>query len=256
MLYQTTSIPSGDAGTLRTLQLMAQLATEGAISPVMREVVAGVVLGSGRDPRAHAELIGQWLAERTEFLADPSVAEALVPATDALQHIVQRGIFQGDCDDVAVLAAAMGLCIGLRARFVVVAFHAPDAPYAHVFTELGGASDDSLLPIDPTRPSLDLPPVSRYATFEVTDMYALGNTPSPGSRPLGDASDDDNGFDVNNAIDDATQIAVTALTPQPTRYPTYYPTTSAFASTSGLTSMMPILVLGGLAAVVIARKKH
>ncbi len=163
-----TSIPSGDAGTLVTLNYMTQLATQAAVTPMVREVAAAVVQGTGRDPWLHCRLLSDWVAAHVEFLPDPSVAEALVPPAVAVQRILASGFLQADCDDVAMLAAALGLSIGLRARFVVVAFgSSSDAPFAHVWADLAPPDGGSWLTVDPTRPILSFPRVSRSLIHEV-----------------------------------------------------------------------------------------
>lgn len=160
------SIPGGDAGTLATLGHMRALSVRGAVAPEVRGVAASVVLGAGRDPAMFARLIGDWVDTHTEFLADPTVAEALVPPEMLLRIIEQNGLGQVDCDDVAMLAAALGLSVGLRARFVVVGFQV-GGPYAHVWAELAGPSGDVWFPIDPTRPVSGLPTVRRSYIVEV-----------------------------------------------------------------------------------------
>jgi transglutaminase-like putative cysteine protease len=162
-----TTIPSGDAGTFATLDYMARLASQGAVTPAVRDVAASLVQGTGRDPQLHCRLVSDWVEQHVEFLPDPSVAEALVPPGVAVGIIAARGVLQADCDDVAMLAAALGLSIGLRARFVVVAFGSPSAPFAHVWTDLSAPDGASWLTVDPTRPMFTLPPIGRSVVQEV-----------------------------------------------------------------------------------------
>lgn len=166
-------IPGGDAGTYATLSVMRQLAVNGAISPVVRRVTAALAADAGGDVWLQARLIRDWIDTHTQFLADPSVAEALQLPADMVRTIEAQGFAQGDCDDVAILAAAMALTIGLRARFVVVAFGAggstgtAPAPFAHVWTELGDVQGRFWLAVDPTRPAIGMPVVTRKVTQEV-----------------------------------------------------------------------------------------
>jgi len=87
-----------------------------------------------------------------------------------VQQIRARGIVQVDCDDVAMLAAALGKAVGLRARFVVVGFDSRTAPYRHVWAEL---SPRARVPMwsemDVTRPAQGLPfdRIARVFNFEV-----------------------------------------------------------------------------------------
>jgi transglutaminase-like putative cysteine protease len=113
-------------------------------------------------------ILVHWISDHTEFLPDPSPAEWLLDPVQSLDLILRDGVAQLDCDDVATLAAAMALSIGLRARFVVAAFHTPKAPYQHVWTEVS-PSGGRWTPIDPTRPAQGFRafPISRLFVEEV-----------------------------------------------------------------------------------------
>lgn len=146
---------------------MSRLARAGAVSPYVRTVAASIVRGSPNSDAARAVLLSQWVCSTTEFLPDPSTCEALIPPENILDLIAAHGVAQIDCDDVAILAAALGLSIGLRARFTVVAFDGSDAPYAHVFAELAPATGGQWLTVDPARPTVSAPAITRSASVEV-----------------------------------------------------------------------------------------
>lgn len=153
-----TSIPEGDAGVRRTLVAMTILTRFAALHPTVREVAAdlvnGLASGSGLP---QAEALKYWVGERTRFLPDPVHAEALHDPVMLLTSILHRGSVAVDCDDVAMLAAALGMSIGLRAQFVAVAFDSPNAPFRHVWTRLGRAHHaPSWVTVDPTRPAQGL----------------------------------------------------------------------------------------------------
>ncbi len=160
------SIPGGDAGTRATLRLMAELARAGGLESRVRNAAADAVLDT-TNPIERIEALAAWIQHFTQFLPDPVHAEALVPAAVSVDKIQSRGLFQGDCDDVAVLAAAMGMSIGLRARFAAVAFHAPEAPFAHVWAELSPAEFDEWVIIDPTRPGQAMPYIARRMLYVI-----------------------------------------------------------------------------------------
>lgn len=165
--YGTYVIPGGDAGTQSTLSQMARLVDRGAVTPDVRRVAASLALGTGRDAALQARLIRDWVDTHTEFLADPTNAEALTPPEQLITLIRSDGLVQVDCDDVAMLSAALAMSIGLRARFVVVAFgQGPQDPFAHIWTEIAGSSDQWTV-VDPTRPVLGMPPVSRTWIMEL-----------------------------------------------------------------------------------------
>lgn len=143
----------GDGGTYATLAKMKSLVRSGAANPLVRGTAARFVRDSTpSDALLHARLIREWVDGNTIFLRDLSTAEALYHPGDIIKEIQQRGIAQVDCEDVAMLAAALGVSIGLRARFVVLAFR-PGGPFQHVYTELSDPAGRIWIDVDTTRPS-------------------------------------------------------------------------------------------------------
>jgi hypothetical protein len=164
-------LPSGDAGIYATLEHMRILARNAALQPLVRNTAARAVAGvSGFDGNMQARILQGFIEDHTQFLSDPAHAEMLIEPASVVHQILTQGIAQLDCDDVATLAAAMGLAIGLRARFVIVGFgSSPNAPFRHVWTELADARRPRWLAVDPTRPAqgLDGLAISRRRFLEV-----------------------------------------------------------------------------------------
>lgn len=149
---------------------MQELARRAALDPLVRQTAASIVQGVPYDKgNIHAELIRRWMESRVYFLADPTYAEALHAPEWSLRQILQRGTVGLDCDDVAMLAAALGLSIGLRARFVVVGFNSPEAPFRHVWTDLAASRRPVWVTVDPTRETQGLGrfDIQRMAAYEV-----------------------------------------------------------------------------------------
>lgn len=101
------------------------------------------------------EVIAAWLREHTAFVADPEgpsdSIELLRDPVLQLRRIAQTYTAEGDCDDAAMLAAALGCAAGFPVRFRVVGFTPdPRGPVVHVFTELYHAP--AWRPLDVTRP--------------------------------------------------------------------------------------------------------
>lgn len=137
-------IPGGDLGITSTLLAMRATVRAGQGDPLVQRAAQGVV-GSVSDPRTRAQLIRAWLMQHTVFTADPDEVELVRTPVEQLARIAQSGVMRGDCDDVAVLGAALALAVGLAPRFVVLAFDPlPAAPYQHVYTDVcaGGVNFD------------------------------------------------------------------------------------------------------------------
>jgi transglutaminase-like putative cysteine protease len=127
---------------------------------IMRPVVP-------RDRVGQVEAVRSFLTERVQFLRDPVGVELLHSPEWLLREIQARYYVTGDCDDVAILSAALGKAAGLKARFVAVAFYDPVAPYAHVWTDL--FDGDQWRDLDVTRKSQNLASkgISRRLIFPV-----------------------------------------------------------------------------------------
>lgn len=163
-------LPASDLGTHLTMATMRFMATRDAMMPAVRLTASHIVAGiGGSDGFEQAQAIREYVATHTEFLRDPDMVEMLHSPVWQVQQIQQRGIVQVDCDDVAMLAAALGKSIGLRARFVAVAFNGVNAPFRHIWAELSPRSVNAWVDVDVTRPAqaLDFPRISRVITKDV-----------------------------------------------------------------------------------------
>lgn len=126
-------LPPGDAGTRKTLSLMRELARKGALRPEVREVAIGALQESGARPHdAASELaaLHRWVRDRVRFVRDIAGVETL-QAPHYTLHLMA-----GDCDDRAVLLAAMIRSIGIPAdlRFrVIAANRSRPRTFSHVY---------------------------------------------------------------------------------------------------------------------------
>lgn len=159
-------IPPGDAGARAMVDLMAKEAHKALRIPLTIRAAENI-FPSGASAPHQIQALRDWLASRVSFMPDPYGVELLRTPEYMLEQIRREGVVRGDCDDVATLAAALGLAGGFPARFVLYAFgHA--LPFSHVFCELHTLCR-GWLELDVTRPA-QLPPdmeVVRVETHEV-----------------------------------------------------------------------------------------
>jgi len=146
------SLPYGEAGTWATVAAMRQVAREAARNPFIVDTARAIHAG---DPVQ----LRNWLQAHFRFQLDPQVYEAIWTPLAQLQQISRRGYALGDCDDAAVLGAALALASGLPVRFVLLAFDR--GMYSHVYAEAGG------IELDVTKPSQRVAPAVRRASVEV-----------------------------------------------------------------------------------------
>jgi hypothetical protein len=164
------ALPRGDLGTYLTLMRMSSMVRSEMMHPDVRLTAVNIVSGENpRDGAAFAVAIRQWVEAHTQFMPDPDGTEMLHGPKWQVQQVLTHGLVYVDCDDVAMLCAALGKAVGLRARFVVVAFQSPNAPFAHVWTELAPANSEHWIECDITRPAQGLAglPIARWRTFGV-----------------------------------------------------------------------------------------
>ncbi len=132
---------SGDRGTVETLQRMRRIARRQSTDLPLVMVARQVVLEAGQRDRPEAvRVIRRWLRRHTKFVPDPIGAEYLVAPLEMLEGVATRGVVAGDCDDIAMLGAALARAVGIRARLTAVAFDEAQ-PLRHVFAELHDGED-------------------------------------------------------------------------------------------------------------------
>lgn len=131
------TIRSGVLGSLDTLGNMKEAVRRSLRDPRVLEAGAMIVRPAmPRDRDTQAMLLRGWLARHLRFLNDPPSVELVRSPEYLLDRIGRDGVAQGDCDDMAVLGAALAMAAGMRARFVAVGFRGPRGPLSHVFTEV------------------------------------------------------------------------------------------------------------------------
>lgn len=158
-------IPPGDAGVAVTLGTMEAIARKGARSPLLQGLARRIV-GSGTPVDGPARLRA-WIGSRVGYRDDPPGVEMLTAPEILTARALAGEPSGGDCDDVATLAAALGLAGGYPARFVVASFG--PWPYEHVWTELHDGR--RWVELDTTRPAQFAPGAGVYRQSETAPMY-------------------------------------------------------------------------------------
>lgn len=163
----TQQILTGNIGTAQTVAKMRQLVNKSLTDPIVVQTARDIAVQFyPRDRDSQAQAIRDFLKEHFQFVNDPRGVELLVPPRPMLETINKRYVVTGDCDEAAILGAALGKAIGLQARFVLLGFQGSAGAYAHVYTILRGAS--GWVSLDVTRPLRGpFPPVMRQTTVEV-----------------------------------------------------------------------------------------
>jgi transglutaminase-like putative cysteine protease len=118
---------------------MRRLANAALVDPVVIETARRIVEDAGvlgRNEGGKFNAIREWLLAHVQFLPDPVGVELLATPRYMLDTIRRAQFVSGDCDDAAILGAALGKAVGLRAKYRALAFGARSRPFSHVYTLL------------------------------------------------------------------------------------------------------------------------
>lgn len=130
-----SNLPSGEPGARVTLDRMRALVNASLVDPVVINTAKGIVsMLPARAYVDHIRAVRDWMSDRFLFCKDPLGVELLHEPRYLLDIISRSFYAQGDCDDAAILSAALIKAIGLRARFVAVGFLGESGPLVHVYT--------------------------------------------------------------------------------------------------------------------------
>jgi transglutaminase-like putative cysteine protease len=142
------TLPAGHAGTGRTLQLMRQLAREGAATLTVKQAAVAIVRAAGvagHDFAGEMDALFRFVRDRIRYAKDPVGIEDLQSPRFTLENRT------GDCDDKATLLASLLLAIGHPAdvRFRVIGTHPLSEQFSHVYVVVN--ANGRRIALDPTR---------------------------------------------------------------------------------------------------------
>lgn len=136
----------------------------------MRRVAVRLALAGSPAPNAVAARIRAWLARYVRFVPDPVRDELIHDPVVMLETLARDGVAAGDCDDVATLGATLAESVGLPARFRVLGFDAPGAPFSHVYAEVLAGS--RWMELDTTR---QIPIIERDRRTSRTGVWEIAS---------------------------------------------------------------------------------
>ena len=139
------TIPDGRAGIKATLRLMVMIARRTRATLPIRLRAQQLVQGCPvNDRRCEAATLQAWVRDSIRYLPDIRDVETLQFPEQTLQ------LQSGDCDDMALLLAALLESIGFATRFCAVGMNGED--YSHVLTQVlvpgSGWMSAEVIPID------------------------------------------------------------------------------------------------------------
>lgn len=120
---------------------MIKFALDGGKSPkiilLAQQICQKVTSG---DYASEVLALNYWVCQNIRYIPDPTDVELVKDP----ERLLQTG--SGDCDDIAVLCAALLLAVGKTPAFMLVAFHGAPMP-SHVFAVV--KTPNGWVPLDP-----------------------------------------------------------------------------------------------------------
>jgi hypothetical protein len=136
-------IPDGTPGIHATLRAMRQLVRDYRTSVEIRGVALSLLaLTPPKDATAEIVALFEFVRDRIRYVGDVLDVETLTTPDKTL------ALAAGDCDDKAVLLAALLESVGYITRFVVAGYNIPDV-FEHVFVQ-AMLPDGCFISLDPT----------------------------------------------------------------------------------------------------------
>lgn len=128
------TIPGGDPGVAKTLQVMRDLVRTWRVHPMVRNLAKQITRACPPEGWAcEVATLHAWVRDQIKYVRDVYDVETVQAPDVTLRDR------SGDCDDQSVLLAALLQSIGHPVRFAALGFH-PGAPFSHVLCEarIGG----------------------------------------------------------------------------------------------------------------------
>jgi len=137
----------GTMGTWATLRRMSNLVRSSLTYVPLRQTAVELAVSLYYvDALDTVRAIRQWVCSHYRLIGECD--EMLVAPEYQIDEINHKGYFAGDCDDCAMLVAALLASIGIPVRFRAIKI--TDTEFEHVFTE--ARIRGVWYPVDPTVP--------------------------------------------------------------------------------------------------------
>jgi hypothetical protein len=126
---------SGWLGNIDTVQVMKRVAHKRKSHPLVRELALGILNQQNIPSHNYVDealAIGRYVQSKVRYVRDIAGVEQLHDPVTMIEQI-QRGVSQGDCDDMSLLIATLLLSIGHRPKFRIVRYRGLTGPYQHIY---------------------------------------------------------------------------------------------------------------------------
>lgn len=163
-------------GTDDTIRLMIEYArgAEGEQNARVRQWAEAMVrLLQPKDYLSEILAIRGWCTgPQLRYTNDARHVEMVKTPLRILNEIEEFGVSLVDCDDIATLIAALGMCLGRNATYTKAGFSRMDPQYTHVFARLQEPRSGTWIVCDPvagTRESVMISTAVRFKNISVDE---------------------------------------------------------------------------------------
>jgi len=126
---------AGWLGNLDTVEIMRRVAQERKSHPLVRELALSILHHHkvpSHDYVKEALAIGRYVKDKVRYVRDISGMEQLHDPVTMIEQL-QRGVAQGDCDDMSLLIATLLLSIGHKPLYRMVRYKSQSGPFQHIY---------------------------------------------------------------------------------------------------------------------------
>jgi hypothetical protein len=132
---QEIEVGEGLGGNVQTIKFMKETARVRANDPLIRKLALNILLDYQVASNYYIDeslAIGDFVKKKVRYVRDPIDVEYLQDPVDLVKQI-PNGTAQGDCDDMALLTAALLLSIGHNPCFRAVRYNQNGGPFNHIY---------------------------------------------------------------------------------------------------------------------------
>jgi transglutaminase-like putative cysteine protease len=156
-----TSLPSGDAGTAKTVGYMRRMIHQGSKSAKIREMAANLVTHQSTD-QGKIGAIFEFVRNKMKYVRDPLHQELLAGTDYHMDTMSEQGYARGDCDDHTIMLGAMLESVGYPTRIATARMRPGTGSFDHVYLEVNDRT--GWIPLDASnkkREAGEAPPSNR-----------------------------------------------------------------------------------------------
>jgi hypothetical protein len=129
-------VGDGINGNLDTIEVMKKMAREFSRHDLVKRLATNI-LHYNNIPSHHyldeSRAIGEFVKKHIRYVKDPVGTESLQAPDMMIRMMQDVGYSMGDCDDMALLTAALLMSVGIRPRFRAVRYKEGEGNFNHIY---------------------------------------------------------------------------------------------------------------------------